>query len=1008
MRQCLIFLSFCAFLLAACQQAESDYFPEESQVTHSVMNDSVYSVDSAEVVMLHRKLWDYANYGFKADSMIAVAREGLRTVSPLLEYRLDTFLAKTYGDFLSGEGYGLTAQGFPFQGIKRFEETITWEREHNYDGGISLGQTHVGMAGVFMSIGDYEKGLSYMKNASFFTTIAFEEGHYYHPMSQANIGEAYLQSGDLDRGYEEYCKALGMAKGEHNLLYHKYLITLADILLKKGRPDEAEKYLMEFREKGIPELNGPESSFYWVLTSRYYYQKGRMHHQQKEASQALHYYENAGLMTLNPSGVYDFTLGSLRADINFQRALLLRELGQKRPAIEAFRKASRLAQEFEGSLTFLKLSTEIEAELGQYLLDLGEHQDALDQTHKMLSVVFPNLDSTQVLQNPDPEQLAVHIQALPLLDIKAKAWIHLYEETEDTRFLDHSREIYRLGLMALEIAQFRFRTPTSKRWIQEKAAPFMEGAVQVVLLSLEKTDYSTGLADLLDLLQRKKSGALLSRMLEIKAKGFVNIPPELKEREHDLQNELSYYLRMSSQEEHKPAGERDSVKLSQWWSYQLDAQVALDSVHEVLQENFPKFQDLQQSLEMATIPELQKFLRREKAVLLDYFLGDSTLVIFGINQEESFFHYRVIDSALKEQINDFRHLAGSPKGALEEFAGLGHSLYKQLLEPVAPHLDQPNLIIIPDGQLGYLPFHLLLTGAEGSSFRDLPYLFRDYAIRYEYASSLLLQHWDRPKPEHTYAGFAPQYQGNELTALRSLDDSLLMARLYDETLLCEGLSPLQNNREEVGFAAGTMKGVYFEGQEALESTFKAVAPRSNVVHLAMHALTNDVEPIYSQLIFSQEPDTLEDGKLYAYELYNMNLEADLAVLSACETGAGKVQSGEGVMSLSHAFKYAGCPNIVMSLWQAHDRSSSEMVSGFFRHLKKGEGKADALRHAGLEFLNSADERYTHPFYWGGMVLVGDNESLGAGWNLKHAIIAMFLAGIVGFWEFRKKISARHM
>jgi CHAT domain-containing protein len=364
-------------------------------------------------------------------------------------------------------------------------------------------------------------------------------------------------------------------------------------------------------------------------------------------------------------------------------------------------------------------------------------------------------------------------------------------------------------------------------------------------------------------------------------------------------------------------------------------------------------------------------------------------------------HHQIAGSGLKEQLEAFRQLNSRPDSGQEAFAELAYSLYTQLLAPVSSHLNQPNLIIIPDGQLGYLPFHLLLTGDEGTNYRDLPYLLRDYSIRYEYAASLLLQDWDRPKPKHTYAGFAPEYQGDELTYKRSAEDSLLLSSLYDEDLLREGLSPLQSNQEEVAFAAEALKGIHYEGSEALESSFKAVAPRSRVLHLAMHALTNDKDPIYSQLIFSREPDTLEDGKLHAYELYNMNLDADLAVLSACETGAGKVQSGEGVMSLSHAFKYAGCPNIVMSLWQAHDRSTSELVKTFFRQLQKGEGKADALRHASLSFLESADERYTHPFYWGGMVVVGDNEPIGRRMPWLGILGVIAVLGSAVYWYFRK-------
>ena len=116
--------------------------------------------------------------------------------------------------------------------------------------------------------------------------------------------------------------------------------------------------------------------------------------------------------------------------------------------------------------------------------------------------------------------------------------------------------------------------------------------------------------------------------------------------------------------------------------------------------------------------------------------------------------------------------------------------------------------------------------------------------------------------------------------------------------------------------------------EASEENFKQLAPQYNVLHLATHAITNDLLPSYSKLLLSKNDLGKEDGILYAYELYNLRINADLVVLSACNTGYGKINQGEGVMSLSRGFAYAGCPNLVTSLWAASDQSSANIIKKF--------------------------------------------------------------------------------
>ena len=172
----------------------------------------------------------------------------------------------------------------------------------------------------------------------------------------------------------------------------------------------------------------------------------------------------------------------------------------------------------------------------------------------------------------------------------------------------------------------------------------------------------------------------------------------------------------------------------------------------------------------------------------------------------------------------------------------------------------------------------------------------------------------------------------------------------------------------------------------------------------MHAYANNENDDFSGLIFTQQPDTVrEDGFLHANELYNLSLNSELAVLSACETGIGTLAPGEGIMSLGRAFKYAGCPNVTMSLWNADDQSTSQIMQRFFTHLHDGAAKDQALREAKLDYLGGARSARAHPYYWAAFVQVGDSAPLSETGSFSWWwVVVGALALILGVWFVRRR------
>lgn len=177
-----------------------------------------------------------------------------------------------------------------------------------------------------------------------------------------------------------------------------------------------------------------------------------------------------------------------------------------------------------------------------------------------------------------------------------------------------------------------------------------------------------------------------------------------------------------------------------------------------------------------------------------------------------------------------------------------------------------------------------------------------------------------------------------------------------------------------------VSGRCFFLNDANENNFKKYSPKSKIIHLATHAIVNNEIPMYSKLVLSRDNSDSEDGILNAYELFNTKLDAELVILSACNTGVGKLIRGEGIMSLARSFMYAGCSNVMMSLWPVYDKPTAQIIKDFYSNLSDDIGKGQALRNAKLNFLAQADERTANPYYWAGLILIGDDQPIRLGQN----------------------------
>jgi CHAT domain-containing protein len=222
-------------------------------------------------------------------------------------------------------------------------------------------------------------------------------------------------------------------------------------------------------------------------------------------------------------------------------------------------------------------------------------------------------------------------------------------------------------------------------------------------------------------------------------------------------------------------------------------------------------------------------------------------------------------------------------------------------------------------------------------------------------------------------------------------------------------SPIPGSEEEVKAIDKIYNEVTFFKKQVTESRFKQVAGSYNIIHIASHGIVDNENPLFSKILLKPQKDSTEDGLLNTYEVYSLHLNTPLVVLSACNTGYGKLYKGEGIMSMARGFIVAGAQDVVMTLWSVADKTSNELMKGFYNYLSQSNTVNVALQNAKNDYLSNADNIKSHPYFWAGYVSVGNSDMKFANPNRKSFSWMIFvsavllLSGIIIFYRNRLKL-----
>jgi len=463
---------------------------------------------------------------------------------------------------------------------------------------------------------------------------------------------------------------------------------------------------------------------------------------------------------------------------------------------------------------------------------------------------------------------------------------------------------------------------------------------------------------------------------------FGGIPSEVETREKELKQLISKSLKTD-----------EAKDINTFFEANTRWNVFLDS----LKQNHPQYYKMRYATIEQPLTELQNNIPNNTTVVRYLFIEKQLYALVVTKSEKKLIHLN--SGTLTENIAQL----AEEQGDLATVAPLYHQLYVQLWKPFETLVTTKKVIVIPDGDLFNLSFETL-TPTKITSFKELATgsLLAKHYISYNYSLLLLDENQKTVDYSNNFVAFAPEFTDKMKKDYKvAITDSLDLDKTY-LTLLPQPFSADIAKEYSKRF-----NGSSFLNEKSTKQLFTSNAKEHKIIHIATHAESNNVSPELSRLVFAKnasDENSMVDNYLYTYEIYNQNLSSNLAILTACETGKPTYQPGEGMISLAHAFNYAGSESILTSLWKIDEKSSTQIIGYFYENLNEGMPKDEALRQAKLTYIASAEGRTIEPQYWAGLVLMGDARAieLSSGTPVWMLILGGILILFLLFYLFKRR------
>ncbi len=781
-------------------------------------------------------------------------------------------------------------------------------------------------------------------------------------LANARLGIQYNILGDMKRGFFCYGQAAAIYQQLHD--NDNYAGNVSNVLIALNEAGQYDSVVTVATHTLLLDSIAPQRiALLYAYLATAQINKGLI----KESYASI----NKACAIIDTFMVKDGDLWEKQADIYSARAQVELAAGDTAAGENSLRR----------SLQYIKIKNGekfLERDIGKRFIALGHLllnrniDSSLYYYQQALHTVIP-VDSLNVFSLPLEKNIYPENTIMEALDGKAAAFQKKYNQSPDIKYLDAAVNAYLLSFETERKLMQDFSYDESKFAMLEVSRKRSESAINLCWKLYQLTQDEHWAEQAFVFAEKNKAFVLLESIKRNIASNTILQNDTNYTKVQDLQFQLAFFTR--SIFEHTG---NSSIEALRKQKEQIEDELL--TARKALQQNNAAYNTALEKADDISVAGIKNELLDDKTMLTEFFYGDSSLYSFSFSKNDKVQFFKAAPG-VENKINNFRHFFIDRDQITEKpaaFQKAGYDVYTGLGFSFANTTAYNRLIIIPDGRLSIFPFEALVTAVQPvQDLKRFNYLINQQELSYGYSANTLLKKLQESNNSiSNIVGFAPVFENGQ-----------------------RGRQPLLSSSEEVkAIQKEWNSGQYFFGRDAGIADFRKAAASANIIHIATHANADTSATAVPGI-------DLYDSTLYLDELYALKLPASLVVLSACETGIGHIEKSEGPMSLARGFYYAGAKNIITSLWNVDDVSTTQLFKSFYSNISSNDFAA-SLRSAKMEYIKNTSVSGASPYYWAGFIEIGYQRPKPAShffmWGILFLVSILLLSFVVLCYKKRIK------
>ena len=836
------------------------------------------------------------------------------------------------------------------------------------------------MAGIYGVLGKTTAGIRAMK-----TTIAnlkqFVADKTPHPKKEMATEFQFEATDNLAGIYKE----LGDYKQAHDLLYYSWQqkqqqlpagndgVLKSEILLGQlyFAMHEYDKAL-SFLNNGLAKIAVADGDYlFWQADACN--TLAQLYETKNSTAAAARYYEKAdSLYEASLEGEYD----NIYLEFLTNAAGFYAGTGQEKPAFAKANKGYQYIEKTQGAKTLLASGGLLN--LAEVSYKLGHYQQAQKYAVQSMAVVNDlAAGSANMLDSVKAE-----LKKPAIILVKAKASYALLAQKNTTTLTPILKEL-EAALDVLERRKSVIGDAENTGILLADHDDLLEFIQQITAELYAITNNPQYMNRLVELHESGLYHRIRSRLNERDSLKFRSVPATVLAEEKRLQTAINTAIAAE--------GEHDQIIKNY-----LQATAAWNQYQEKIRQQYPAYYDMRYATIFRSLDAVQRSIPTEATVVRYFYIGKKLYVWIADGTQKKLLPLN------GERITSLMSTFAAAHNDITKTSDVLLQLYNTLWQPFAGNIRSKKIIIIPDGILYNLSFETL-TQQKIKNFGELATksLLAQYAISYQYSLFLLAPEKAVTSFDDGFIAFVPGFSDQlKKGYVNMLSDKTEADRNYLSLLPQPFTIKLANKIQQL------LGGDVYANERSTASLFKKLAGNHQVIHIGTHAESDNLHPEFSRLVFAKDTAADDDANyIYLPDIYGCDLRSGLAVLTACESGKPGFKDGEGMISLAHAFNYAGSRSMLTGLWKIDEQVSTIIMDEFYKNIAAGMDKDEALRQAKLHYLATNNGRITDPYYWSGLVIMGDTSPLII--TKKHSAWKWWLAGglvlLAAGYVIRKRI-----